>query len=350
MKKRVLFLTIIFSVILLFGWATISGFSTTNDDQQLDDSIELANQTISDTTEESIVEPPKIDKVIVDPLKESNLNSMVTTEDDDKNSEINTNEKDNTEVQKKPQSEKKSEPKKATDDNKDKEVAPSYTTEKFSGEFMSKVDLNIRTGPSTDFKAVGYLKPYEKAVASEKTTYNGSTWYKITYNGVTGWSSASYLTEYQENAKPKEQSASENNGSTKYKPNHIYFGNKAVPYKNGGQSKGQEIIDGGVYASTWGGAPVYSCTDDLNTHFIGHNPGVFSGMHTHSTFVITDSEGNACTYKKVDLYIVDQYAVDAETGEDHWDRIVGTGGGERITLQSTKKHPLKYIVEAVLVE
>lgn len=37
---------------------------------------------------------------------------------------------------------------------------------------------------------------------------------------------------------------------------HIYYGDKSVPYKNGGVEKGQEIIDHSKYASTWGGSPV----------------------------------------------------------------------------------------------
>lgn len=83
----------------------------------------------------------------------------------------------------------------------------------------------------------------------------------------------------------------------------------------------------------------------MNTHFIGHNPGVFSGMHNSNEFVVTDGNGNAFTYVKTKLYVVDEKGIDTN-GVDRWDRIVGTGGGERITLQSTKDHPLKYIVEA----
>lgn len=251
----------------------------------------------------------------------------------------------------------------------DPEKGVKFTTEKMSGEFMSEVDLNMRTGPSTEYKAVGYLKPYEKAIATKKSTYKGSTWYKITYKGVTGWASSNYLKKYKKDAKPKTNtsanaSSSSNskntssNSSRKYKPNHIYFSGKAVPYKNigradtndGTKGKAQQVINGGVYSATWGGASTFSGTDGMNTHFIGHNPGVFSGMHTSSEFIVTDGSGNAYTYRKSAYYVVDEYGVRTDNGQDVWDRIVGTGGGERITLQSTKNHPLKHIVEATLVK
>jgi len=113
-------------------------------------------------------------------------------------------------------------------------VLPAYTPTAHTGEYMSEVSLNMRSGPSTDYPVVGTLSPYQKAVASEKATAEGSStaWYKITVNGVTGWSSSNYLTAYKENAKPKQTS------SSGYQPMRIYFSGRSVPYKNGGRSNG----------------------------------------------------------------------------------------------------------------
>lgn len=96
--------------------------------------------------------------------------------------------------------------KKEEKSTRENEEGPIYTTEKISGDFMSSVNLNMRKGPSTDFQLVGSLQPYEKAVASEKATLNGSTWYKITANDVTGWASANYLVAYEKNNTPTQES------------------------------------------------------------------------------------------------------------------------------------------------
>lgn len=73
----------------------------------------------------------------------------------------------------------------------------TYTTEEISGAFMSMIALNMRTGPSIDFQLVGNLQPYEKAVASEQTLVNGSIWYQVTSDDITGWVDASYLIPYE---------------------------------------------------------------------------------------------------------------------------------------------------------
>lgn len=73
----------------------------------------------------------------------------------------------------------------------------AYTTEEFSGSFMSTIALNIRTGPSIDFQLVGNLPPYEHAVASEKAIVDENVWYKVTFGEVTGWVDASHLIPYE---------------------------------------------------------------------------------------------------------------------------------------------------------
>ncbi|WP_429948957.1 immunoglobulin-like domain-containing protein [Enterococcus sp. AZ101] len=114
---------------------------------------------------------------------------------------------------------------------------------------------------------------------------------------------------------------------------------QTIPYQNGGQGSGQSIIDSnpGGLASTWGGAAVQSGDDGQNTHFIGHNPGVFStvfSLNTGSQIVVTDANGTPTTYTVRTLLQLDDYGAEVGTGTNYWDLVVGTGGGERITLQS----------------
>lgn len=121
--------------------------------------------------------------------------------------------------------------------------------------------------------------------------------------------------------------------------NSLIIAGVTVPYQNGGQGAGQSIIDGDSYgtASTWGGAPVQSGSDGMNTHFIGHNPGIFSILFSAgigSPIIVTDSTGQATTYVVNNILRVDDYGNDLSTKVNYWDLTIGTGGGERITLQT----------------
>ncbi|WP_430603383.1 hypothetical protein IGJ02_000788 [Enterococcus sp. DIV0724b] len=126
---------------------------------------------------------------------------------------------------------------------------------------------------------------------------------------------------------------------------------QTIPYQNGGQGSGQSIIDsnpGGV-ASTWGGAAVQSGDDGQNTHFIGHNPGVFStvfSLGAGSQIVVTDANGAPTTYTVRTLLQLDDYGTEVGTGTNYWDLTVGTGGGERITLQSCVNDDINLFVIA----
>lgn len=336
MRRKILFSSVVVTVVLFFGWITMSGFSKTdllvknapNKKVELVEKEELifddnqTNKTSSTKTEnDQKDDKPKKNKVNKKDKKKENDDSDI--------------EKQNKSESRKEKSVEKSEPKKKVEPKKE---APKFVTEKMSGEFMSTVDLNIRKGPSTDFEAVGYLKAYGKAVASEKTNYQDNTWYKITYNGVTGWASAGYLKNYKEESKTKETSSDDDNSksttSNQYKANHIYFNGRSVPYKNGGKANGQAIIDSSNYASTWGGASTFSGTDGKNTHFIGHSPGNFTGVQNAKSFVVTDGNGTPFTYYVTRVYRVDSYGVGTNDGKNYFDRIAGTGGGERITIQT----------------
>lgn len=124
-----------------------------------------------------------------------------------------------------------------------------------------------------------------------------------------------------------------------YAPMTMTLAGTTLSYQNGGQGSGQAIIDANpsTTVSTWGGAASYSGNDGLNTHFIGHNPGAFNvlfSLGAGSPIVVTDGNGNTTTYTVTSILTVDDYAVDVNTGTDYWDTITGTGGGERITLQT----------------
>lgn len=124
-----------------------------------------------------------------------------------------------------------------------------------------------------------------------------------------------------------------------YQAMTIYMGGQAIPYQNGGTGSGQSIIDSnpnGV-AATWGGAAIQSGDDGLNTHIIGHNPGAFSvlfSLGSGSQIIVTDGAGTPTTYTVQSTMQVNDYGTEVSSGQDVWDLTVGTGGGERITLQT----------------
>lgn len=131
----------------------------------------------------------------------------------------------------------------------------------------------------------------------------------------------------------------------------ITMNGQTIPYQNGGQGSGQSVIDSnpsGV-ASTWGGAAVQSGDDGQNTHFIGHNPGAFStvfSLDAGSQIVVTDASGTPTTYTVLTTLQLDDYGMEVGTGTDYWDLTVGTGGGERITLQSCVNDDINLFVIA----
>lgn len=131
-------------------------------------------------------------------------------------------------------------------------------------------------------------------------------------------------------------------------PMTIYVDGKTIPYFNGGKENGQSIIDRNPVASTWGGEPVFSGADNKNTHFIGHNPGIFQDIWKAKTFIITDKDGTPFTYIVTRVYEVDDHAIGVEDGVNYWERITSKDGGERVVFQTCKTDTINYIVEAKL--
>lgn len=120
-------------------------------------------------------------------------------------------------------------------------------------------------------------------------------------------------------------------------PNMLQIAGSHIPYSNAGQGSGQAVIDANHgAAATWGGAPVQSANDGMNTHIIGHNPGAFNALFSlgiGSTIEVSDASGQVSTYTVQNIVTVDDSAYGLD-GTDYWDQITGTGGGERLTLQT----------------
>lgn len=126
---------------------------------------------------------------------------------------------------------------------------------------------------------------------------------------------------------------------------------QTIPYQNGGQAVGQSLIDANPTGTiaTWGGAVVQSGTDNQNTHFIGHNPGIFSvlftlGMGSHIS--VTDASGQATIYAVTSSIQVDDAGQGIQDHNDYWDAIVSPGNTESITLQTCIDEQTNLIVFA----
>jgi hypothetical protein len=125
-------------------------------------------------------------------------------------------------------------------------------------------------------------------------------------------------------------------------------------YQNGGMADGQAIIDENPShtISTWGGEQVQSSTDNMNTHFIGHNPGVFTPLtdvQKNDVIKVEDKAGTA-TYKIDKIVVTNTKAIDTKNSKDYWNEITGKEGGERITLQTCVGATKRLIVFAVIAE
>ena len=228
--------------------------------------------------------------------------------------------------------------------------------------------LNMRKGPGTEHSTITSIPTGEELKVS-KLASNG--WSEVSYSGKTGYVSSKYLSEIIVNkptptptptpekvqetpqTKPTEQSPTPvpvKNTSPSYDAYKMYIGGKAITYKNGGQSKGQSIIDNNSnYISTWGGAATFSGTDGKNTHFIGHNPGIFSVMlkiSNGNTIVVTDGNASPTTYKVTRIFKVDDYGTNPSDGENYYNYLASTRGGEVITLQTCLSSNLNLIIRA----
>lgn len=152
-----------------------------------------------------------------------------------------------------------------------------------------------------------------------------------------------------------EPTVSIQNEAPTFSPMTLTINGTMIPYQNGGQGFGQSIIDAnpnGV-VSTWGGTAVQSANDGQNTHFIGHNPGIFSAVFSlaiGSQIIVTDVAGTPSTYVVQTQLQLDDYGNEIGSGTDYWDLVVGSGGGERITLQTCINEQTNLIMIAYKIE
>lgn len=113
--------------------------------------------------------------------------------------------------------------------------------------------------------------------------------------------------------------------------NTITFGGTTVSY---GQANGSGAAPGSG-AATWMGNG--STTDGAPTHFIGHNPGDFSGvmnLGVGSQITVTDSHGNSRTYTVYEVMdVTDDGYNNHNLSDDVYPRML-YAGGERISLQT----------------
>ncbi len=246
-----------------------------------------------------------------------------------------------------------------------KEISASYDR-------YVRSSLNLRKGPGTSYSKVATLKAGDKV---HVTAVVSNGWSLIEINGMTGYVSNSYLLKEspvtpaaaKPQAPPQKPSTAvtapaptptpvapkeepTTPAPTSYSAYRMIVGGRTIPYKNGGMSGGQGIIDrNNDMISTWGGAETYSGSDNFNTHFIGHNPGIFSvllKLPMGSIIVVTDGNAVATTYVVTKIFKVDDFAYNKEEGVNYYNYLASPNGGEVITLQTCLSSDENLIIRA----
>ncbi|WP_172209926.1 sortase domain-containing protein [Lactococcus hodotermopsidis] len=124
---------------------------------------------------------------------------------------------------------------------------------------------------------------------------------------------------------------------------YFVINGKQFEYKNigrDGDNKAQKWIDNNPERNiaSWGGKPIQDNDENLNTHFIGHNPGVFReliSMRINSVIEVHDNINPIRNYKVTDILMVDDEGnlID-QVGVNVYEQMVEPGADERITLQA----------------
>lgn len=127
------------------------------------------------------------------------------------------------------------------------------------------------------------------------------------------------------------------------------IGNTTIPYANRGMINGQKFIDDNKGSiATWGGATTQSGTDNKNTHFIGHNPGIFKVLFSvkiNDEIIVKDTYTET-SYIVAEIFTVDDYGVSMADNVNHYKTITEAGDDERITLQTCINKDVNLIVIA----
>lgn len=213
-----------------------------------------------------------------------------------------------------------------------------------SGERWTTSALNIRKGPGVEHIVQKSIPKGTKVTIQAKSA-NG--WYQISYMGVTGFVSGKYLSE---KAPAKASAQTSKSPSSKYEPMRLYLPDRTLVYQNGGKANGQSIIDANHRnVSTWGGAEIYSGSDDKNTHFIGHNTNAFKGIWNYAIgnlITVTDASSVPTTYRITKMFVVTDNGEGVNDGVDYYKFIASIDGGEVITLQTCKTSTTNWIIRA----
>ncbi|SJZ39538.1 Sortase family protein [Pilibacter termitis] len=136
-----------------------------------------------------------------------------------------------------------------------------------------------------------------------------------------------------------------------YTSQYFIIKNQIIHYTVAGTRTGQAVINKNpkTEAATWGGVTAQSCVDNKNTHFIAHNPGAFNvltQLKNNDMITVVDSAKKKRNYRVRVITRVDDKAYEIGTKRDYWSIITGTGGGERITLQTCLSRTTNLIVIA----
>lgn len=171
--------------------------------------------------------------------------------------------KDNTKSKK--EEKKKKNDKKNSKGKDKKEKNKDIKGKKISGSYMPTQDLNVRKGPGMTYDIYSYASKGSELEALESHKNGNTTWFKVKKgDGKVGWVGSGFLTEFKKAERVNESPSNKNTNSitstnqgdkptkkntttnndkkstatnnkkedsgNKYKPNHIYFSGKSVPY------------------------------------------------------------------------------------------------------------------------
>ncbi|GFH40609.1 sortase domain-containing protein [Lactococcus insecticola] len=130
----------------------------------------------------------------------------------------------------------------------------------------------------------------------------------------------------------------------------LYIQGKYYDYQDGGIAKGQALINAkpGTLASTWGGAAVNNVRDNRSTHFIGHNPGLFSiltKMKVGEKITVYDYKGQNRQYTVTKIVQIGDHAFSTTLPKtDYWPTIVQPGSREQVVLQTCLSKTVNLLV------
>lgn len=178
--------------------------------------IEVAKFTDSSIDNEDDKEAMKITKDIEETEENTNESkeNVVSEEKAENNNEQSL--ESNLEENKQEVSEETKQDKKESSSNKSITTKKEFTVTPIDKTLYVNVDdLNIRSGPGTEYSRIGGLKK----AAEVKVTGKVDKWYRISYNNKVGYVMASYLSTTKPKVEETKKVSEEKQESTSSKPN-----------------------------------------------------------------------------------------------------------------------------------